>query len=229
MSLTPGGSSGGEGALVGFRGSIMGVGTDIGGSIRVASFCNGIHGFKPTANRVPYGGQKSPGRLGSPGIPAVAGPHAHSAANLPFFTKQVFLAKPWTRDSTAVGSPWREIPGTPVLDIGVIISDADFPVNPSVTRTMHSAIEKLNLAGHNVKVLSNFPPIMEGTKIASKFFMLDNKRTSLQHIKAGGEECIEALKYASPTRIVEARPCTLDDVWDAQFELQQYRQKVFYA
>lgn len=145
-------------------------------SIRVPSFCNGIYGFKPTANRVPYGGQKSPGRLGSPGIPAVAGPHAHSAADLTFFTKQVFLAKPWTRDSTAVGSPWLEIPGNPVLDIGVIISDANFPVNPSVTRTMHSAIEKLNLAGHNVKVLSNFPRIMEGTKIASKFFMLDNNK-----------------------------------------------------
>jgi Asp-tRNA(Asn)/Glu-tRNA(Gln) amidotransferase A subunit family amidase len=33
-TLTAGGSSGGEGALVGFRGSCLGIGTDIGGSIR---------------------------------------------------------------------------------------------------------------------------------------------------------------------------------------------------
>jgi hypothetical protein len=31
--LSPGGSSGGEGALIACRGSLMGVGTDIGGSI----------------------------------------------------------------------------------------------------------------------------------------------------------------------------------------------------
>lgn len=41
LSLTAGGSSGGEGALIAFRGSILGVGTDIGGSIRIPSICCG--------------------------------------------------------------------------------------------------------------------------------------------------------------------------------------------
>lgn len=41
-SLTSGGSSGGEGALVGFRGSCLGIGTDIGGSIRGPAANNGI-------------------------------------------------------------------------------------------------------------------------------------------------------------------------------------------
>jgi amidase len=36
-SLTVGGSSGGEGALVSFHGSPLGFGTDIGGSIRVVA------------------------------------------------------------------------------------------------------------------------------------------------------------------------------------------------
>jgi Asp-tRNA(Asn)/Glu-tRNA(Gln) amidotransferase A subunit family amidase len=40
-TLTPGGSSGGEGALVGFRGSCLGIGTDIGGSIRSPAANNG--------------------------------------------------------------------------------------------------------------------------------------------------------------------------------------------
>ncbi|KAM6512085.1 hypothetical protein FALCPG4_017071 [Fusarium falciforme] len=53
VNLTSGGSSGGEGALVALRGSIMGVGTDIGGSIRCpAEFC-GIYGFRPTSYTVP--------------------------------------------------------------------------------------------------------------------------------------------------------------------------------
>lgn len=54
-SLTPGGSSGGEGALIRMKGSILGVGTDIGGSIRIpSSFC-GLCGLRPTTRRVPYG------------------------------------------------------------------------------------------------------------------------------------------------------------------------------
>lgn len=43
---TSGGSSGGEGALIASGGSLVGIGSDIGGSIRIpASFC-GIVGFK---------------------------------------------------------------------------------------------------------------------------------------------------------------------------------------
>ena len=41
-SLTAGGSSGGEGALTAFRGSILGVGTDIAGSIRIPALCCGV-------------------------------------------------------------------------------------------------------------------------------------------------------------------------------------------
>jgi amidase len=46
--LTAGGSTGGEGALIALRGSVLGVGTDIGGSIRVPSLCNGLYGFRPS-------------------------------------------------------------------------------------------------------------------------------------------------------------------------------------
>lgn len=43
-----GGSSGGEGVLLAMRGSPLGVGTDIGGSIRIPSAFNGLYGLKPT-------------------------------------------------------------------------------------------------------------------------------------------------------------------------------------
>lgn len=43
-----GGSSGGEGALLAMRGSPLGVGTDIGGSIRIPSAFNNLYGLKPS-------------------------------------------------------------------------------------------------------------------------------------------------------------------------------------
>lgn len=46
--FTPGGSTGGEGALLSLHGSVVGWGTDIGGSIRIPSHMNGLWGLKPT-------------------------------------------------------------------------------------------------------------------------------------------------------------------------------------
>jgi amidase len=68
--LSPGGSSGGEGAMVGFRGGVIGVGTDLGkwsgncdkrviltrsgGSIRVPAAFNFLYGLRPSHGRLPY-------------------------------------------------------------------------------------------------------------------------------------------------------------------------------
>jgi fatty acid amide hydrolase 2 len=53
---TPGGSSGGEGAIVGAGGSAFGIGSDIGGSVRIpAAFC-GTYGHKPGSGLLPLTG-----------------------------------------------------------------------------------------------------------------------------------------------------------------------------
>jgi fatty acid amide hydrolase 2 len=56
-SRVAGGSSGGEGAAVGSGGSPIGLGSDIGGSIRLPAFFNGVFGHKPSAGLVPNTGQ----------------------------------------------------------------------------------------------------------------------------------------------------------------------------
>lgn len=56
LERTPGGSSGGEGALIGAGASPIGIGSDIGGSIRMpATFC-GIFGHKPSQFLLPFTG-----------------------------------------------------------------------------------------------------------------------------------------------------------------------------
>ncbi len=52
-----GGSSGGEGAIIGGGGTPFGLGSDVGGSIRMPAFFNGVFGHKPTGTMVPATGQ----------------------------------------------------------------------------------------------------------------------------------------------------------------------------
>ncbi|XP_053994795.1 fatty-acid amide hydrolase 2-A-like [Hylaeus volcanicus] len=54
--MSPGGSSGGEGALIGAGASILGFGSDLAGSLRIPGLFNGIFGHKPSSGVVPHEG-----------------------------------------------------------------------------------------------------------------------------------------------------------------------------
>lgn len=56
LTTTPGGSSGGESALIAFHGSPLGVGTDIGGSLRIPASATGIFTLRPSLGRFPTAG-----------------------------------------------------------------------------------------------------------------------------------------------------------------------------
>lgn len=89
LSWCPSGSSSGEGALVAFRGSVLGIGTDVGGSVRSPALSNGCFGSKPTSDRIPYAKQQVLFPNGYPGIVPTAGPLAHSARDLQLFCKSI--------------------------------------------------------------------------------------------------------------------------------------------
>jgi len=78
---TAGGSSGGEGAVVGSGGAPIGLGSDIGGSIRLPAFFNGVFGHKCTAHLVPNSGQW-PEAVGEPTRMLAVGPIVRRAEDL---------------------------------------------------------------------------------------------------------------------------------------------------
>ena len=55
-SRTAGGSSGGDGAIVGSGGAPIALGSDLGGSIRIPAYFNGVFGHLPTPGLVPLTG-----------------------------------------------------------------------------------------------------------------------------------------------------------------------------
>jgi Asp-tRNA(Asn)/Glu-tRNA(Gln) amidotransferase A subunit family amidase len=87
-NLTCGGSTGGEGALLGLKGSPMSVGTDIGGSIRSPAANNGVYGLRPTTFRIPKQGILGiqPGRES---ILGVIGPLARAREDINLFMKTI--------------------------------------------------------------------------------------------------------------------------------------------
>ncbi len=56
LALSPGGSSGGESAIIAAGGSPLGLGSDAGGSVRFPAHCTGIASIKPTSGRAPRTG-----------------------------------------------------------------------------------------------------------------------------------------------------------------------------
>lgn len=94
-----GGSSGGEGAAVGSGGAPVGLGSDIGGSIRLPAFFNGVFGHKPTPGLVPNTGQ-FPSTSGEAARMLTMGPLARRAEDLMPVVR--LISGPDGRDERAV-------------------------------------------------------------------------------------------------------------------------------
>ncbi len=89
---TAGGSSGGEGAIVGAGGSPIGLGSDIGGSIRMPALFNGVFGHKGSPGLISNAGQY-PSPQGIAQEMLATGPLCRRATDLPTVVS-VLAAKP---------------------------------------------------------------------------------------------------------------------------------------
>jgi amidase len=83
-SRTPGGSSGGCAAAVSACLTAGSLGSDLAGSVRIPAHACGVFGLKPTAGRVPGGGQLPPAS-GLHSLGATLGPLARTAEDLRLF------------------------------------------------------------------------------------------------------------------------------------------------
>ncbi|KAH9894561.1 putative fatty-acid amide hydrolase [Xylariomycetidae sp. FL2044] len=151
-TLTAGGSTGGEGALLALRGSILGVGTDIAGSIRVPSSCNGVYGFRPSVGLVPHGGVRDVATPGISGILSTAGPMATSLRDCALFLKTILRAEPWKYDSASVSVPWVDLKPKHSLRVGVAQNDGVFTASPPIRRGLKEATDRLR-TNANVEVI----------------------------------------------------------------------------
>ena len=148
IDLVPGGSSGGDGALIAMRGSPIAPSSDIGGSIRVPAAYNGLYSLKPTAERIPRGGLRSPAP-GNVSIKVSCGPQCHSVADVKMFTK-VINAHPLAQFEPNVAPvPWRDL-ATPKgkLSFGLWEFDGVVKPHPPILRALKETAQQLIGSGH---------------------------------------------------------------------------------
>ncbi|MFF2274591.1 amidase [Agromyces sp. NPDC058126] len=146
--FTPGGSSGGSGAVLAAGSTLLATGSDIGGSIRIpASFC-GVVGFKPPFARVPGMAPFNSDTY------CADGPMGRSVADVAML--QNVISGPWVGDAASlrevatvsgVAAPLDGVRVALCLDLG------GYDVDPVVEANTRSAAAALVAAGATVDLV----------------------------------------------------------------------------
>jgi len=194
LDRVPGGSSGGEAAAIAAGMSPLGIGTDIGGSIRIpAHFC-GLFGLKPTLDR--WSNRGSIGAiLGQEVVRSQIGVLARSQRDLSLAWRSIDPRSMAIHDPRvpplAAGDPIDvDLSG---LTIGFIDDDAFLPPVPSLQRAVARACEALSAAG---AALVPHRPVPSGDIVYLWLSALGADGLRTMDAALDGEPAIEQLRPA---------------------------------
>ena len=197
LSLSSGGSSSGEGAIVSFGASSIGVGSDIGGSIRAPAAYSGCHGLRPTTRRISITGGVSSG-AGQESVLAVQGPMARSIDDLELWMKTyINVGKPWESEGQSIPMPWRDVekPKAKDLTIAVMYDDGVCRTTPPIKRGMKFTLDKLKAAG--VKIVEFNPKnVDDAVDIVNKMYACDGNYMQRKLLADSGEPLAKLTKWA---------------------------------
>ncbi len=160
LSLSPGGSSGGESAIIAAGGSAFGLGSDAGGSVRFPAHCAGIASIKPTSGRVPR-----TGHFPGPGGPIDSiwqiGPLARSVEDLELVL--LVISGPDWHDAAVVPMPLGEARAVELnkLRVAFFTDNGIAPPEAEVAEAVRRAAQALAEAGASVEEAR--PPEIEQT------------------------------------------------------------------
>ena len=194
LGRAPGGSSGGEGAALASGTSVLGVGTDIGGSIRSPAALCAVYGIKPTAGR--WSNRGSRGVLpGQDLIKAQIGPMGRSTDDLILFMQALDRPEHYTRDREIPPVPFRDPRSIDAKSLRVGYYDDDGYLSPaaSVRRAVEEAAGMLADAGVEVKRVRP-PNVAENLEVFFSAMSADGLHTLL--------EALHGEPFAQPVRTV---------------------------
>lgn len=146
---TPGGSSGGESAAIAAGLSPLGIGTDLGGSIRVPAHFTGTVGLKPTLDRWPWRGCNT-ALMGQEGVRAMVGPLARTTADLVLVMRALSPERMSELDARVPPLAWSEPGSLRGLRVGRFEASPYVAPSRAVLRAVEEAVAFLTDAGCEV-------------------------------------------------------------------------------
>ncbi|XP_036360500.1 fatty-acid amide hydrolase 1-like isoform X3 [Octopus sinensis] len=207
----PGGSSGGEGALIGYGGSILGVGTDQGGSIRCPSHFCGIYGLKTTLGRFGTGSTKAILNHQTL-IGDSIGPMTQTSDGLIVAAKALFSQEVFEMDPQISPIKFQDhlFESKKNLRIGYYVTDNVANTTPACQRAVLVAKKALEAKGHTMIEFTP-PRVLDALCLAVKILWLDGriKTRYIKHEKPSKEMLWERM-FEGFNRIISALIYPLD-------------------
>jgi len=171
--VTAGGSSGGEGAAIASGMSPIGLGNDIGGSLRNPAHCCGISSLKPTVGVIPMATVVPPEDMTlSSQLMVVEGPMARSVADVRAGL-EILAGQHW-RDPRSVTATLTDAAPGERLRIAVMADPPGGTTDPGIAGAIRSVADLLTDAGHHV--VEATPPNYERTVDLWRMLMIDDIR-----------------------------------------------------
>lgn len=188
VGYSPGGSTGGEGALLAYGGSRIGIGSDVAGSVRAPAHFSGCYSLRCSTGRWPKGGMNT-SMPGQEGVPSVFSPMARTLDDLVYFTRSFIKMKPWRLDHSVHPIEWRDeekyyVDDKRQLRIGVMRTDRVIDPAPACARALEETVQALKQDGHDVFDVDP-PDTYEAFKIASVLLNSDGCRTFRSFFRPG--------------------------------------------
>ncbi len=218
LKLSPGGSSGGESAMIAAAGSPFGLGSDAGGSVRFPAHCTGIAAIKPTSGRVPRTGH-FPGPGGTLDALWQIGPLARYVEDLALVLP--VISGPDFHDASIAPAPLGQPGAVDTKSLRVAFHTDNGIVSPTAETGEAAKKAAKTLSGVGAKVEEARPPEIEQTyDIYLRLFSADGGAGLESLLEAAGTTRIHPL-LECVFSIQRAHACTMPEFaalvarWDA--------------
>ena len=184
---TPGGSTGGEAALIALGGRI-GIGSDVAGSVRVPAHFSGIYTVRCSTGRWPKHGMCT-SMPGQEGVPSVYSPMARTLKDLHYFSKSLIQMEPWKYDCSVHPLAWRddaegEYRDKKSLRVGIMRTDNVVDPSPACRRALETVESALREAGHTIVEIDP-PSPYEGLYLGAQLLNNDGCQTFKSFFSTG--------------------------------------------
>ncbi|CDK26276.1 unnamed protein product [Kuraishia capsulata CBS 1993] len=219
--LNCGGSSGGEAVLAAMKGSCVGFGSDIGGSVRHPAALCGVYSLKPSFGRIPSFGTAS-GQPGQESIKSIYGPLSYWLENVEYSFKAIVDSEPYKSiDANCIPLKFRkQILDNSPLTVGFLDTDGTSTATPPVLRGLEIVRKALESSNHQTV---DWPDIYltEIKNAIYPFYDANGYKSIKALIEASGEPVDPLLSKWFPT----ARDMPVSELWSLQVKRSELCQK----